>query len=644
MSDRSSSLTGRRVLRVALYGRVSSEQQAERQTIASQVAALKERVAADGLTVESESCFFDDGYSGSNLQRPALERLRDRSYAGEIDRLYVHSPDRLARKYAYQVLLLEELQRHSVEVVFLNRAIGVSPEEDLLLQMQGMIAEYERAKIVERSRRGKRHAARSGRVAVLSGAPYGYRFLGKHQGGGCAVYEVMPEHARVVQQIFSWIGYERLSIGEVCRRLQAQNVASPKGKPYWDRTTVWGILKNPAYHGQAAFGKTRVGERRPQLRTTRQQARAKSRSHSTYDTPESERIAIPVPALVDEALFAMVQEQLAENRRQNRQRKRGARYLLQGLLECGCCGYAYYGKPTSRKSAKGRVPYTYYRCVGTDAYRFGGTRICENRQVRTDPLDDAVWHDVQQLLRNPAELRQEFERRRQSSDADPSLRVQLDKQIAHQQRAVNRLIDAYENGILDRNEFEPRLSKAKERLKHLRQNVADLDQERSQAEDMAHATANLEAFATLIADNLTSADWSTRREIIRALVKSVKLEKGQVRITYRINPRPFELGPFGGRLQHCWRSAHRALRRPHIRRRPFAILRHSGLEPFLQQPKHAAIRDPVLQKRHQPFVADGVEEAPNVRIDDPVHLSRLDSYVECIQGLMLAPSRTEPVT
>jgi site-specific DNA recombinase len=465
----------RPVLRVALYGRVSSEQQAERQTIASQVAALKERVMVDGLTVEPELCFFDEGYSGSNLQRPALERLRDRAYSGEIDRLYVHSPDRLARKYAYQVLLLEELQRHGVEVVFLNHAIGTSPEEDLLLQMQGMIAEYERAKIVERSRRGKRHAAQTGRVAVLSGAPFGYRYVGKFQGGGCTAYEVMPEQARVVQQIFAWVGYDRHSIGEVCRRLKAQGVTSPKGKPYWDRTTVWGILKNPAYRGQAAFGKTRVGERRQQLRVTRQQSMSKHRAFSTYDTPESERIVIPVPALVDEALFVAVQEQLTENRRKNRQQKRGARYLLQGVLECGCCGYAYYGKPTSRKSARGRLPYTYYRCVGADAYRFGGTRVCENRQVRTDPLDAAVWQDVQQLLRNPVELRQEFERRQQSSGTDPALRVQLDKQIAHQQRAVNRLIDAYENGVLDRHEFEPRLSKAKDRLQHLRESAAELD-------------------------------------------------------------------------------------------------------------------------------------------------------------------------
>jgi site-specific DNA recombinase len=162
-------------LRVAIDARVSSDQPAQPGTIASQVGALRQRVQADGLTLEDELWFLDDGYSGSTLLRPALERLRDSAWAGGFGRLDVHAPDRLARKYAWQVLLVEELQRSGVELVFRNRTIGVSPEEDWLLPMQGMIAAYERAKLMERSRRGKRQAARRGSVNVLAGAPYGYR-------------------------------------------------------------------------------------------------------------------------------------------------------------------------------------------------------------------------------------------------------------------------------------------------------------------------------------------------------------------------------------------------------------------------------------------------------------------------------------
>src|SRR6266704_260682 len=171
---------------VAFYARVSSEAQALAHTIDSQVAALNERIAADGQQLEPDHGYVDDGCSGTNLQRPALERLRDAVASGQVERLYVHAPDRLARRHAHQALLMEEFRRAGVEVVFLNRPIGGTAEDDLLLQMQGVIAEYERAKILERSRRGRRHAAQSGSVGALTGAPFGYRYVSRVQGGGVA--------------------------------------------------------------------------------------------------------------------------------------------------------------------------------------------------------------------------------------------------------------------------------------------------------------------------------------------------------------------------------------------------------------------------------------------------------------------------
>jgi site-specific DNA recombinase len=165
-------------------------------------------------------------------------------------------------------------------------------------------------------------------LSVLSGAPYGYRYLGKYEGGGQARYEIDEAQANVVRQIFAWVGLERCSIGELCRRLQQRGIPSPRGKVYWDRTTVWAMLKNTAYVGRAQFGKTRVGPRRPRLRAQRGRALQPRRSCSSYDTSAEERISVPVPAIVDDALFAAVAEQLTENRRRQRQQKRGAKYLL----------------------------------------------------------------------------------------------------------------------------------------------------------------------------------------------------------------------------------------------------------------------------------------------------------------------------
>lgn len=193
-------------LQVALYARVSTERQAEAQTVASQVAALRERAAADGNSVDPAQEFVDDGYSGTTLVRPALERLRDLVALGGIDTLYVHSPDRLARKYAHQVLLLDEFARAGATVIFLNRALQQTPEDELLLQVQGVIAEYERAKIMERSRRGRRHAAHCGSLSALAHAPYGYRYVSKRHGAAVPAYEVVPDEAQVVRQVFAWVG------------------------------------------------------------------------------------------------------------------------------------------------------------------------------------------------------------------------------------------------------------------------------------------------------------------------------------------------------------------------------------------------------------------------------------------------------
>jgi len=192
-------------IRAAFYARVSSEQQAAAHTVESQIAALSERANDEGMPVPPERQFVDDGFSGATLIRPALDRLRDLVNVAAIDRIYVHSPDRLARNYAYQVLLLDEWRRRGVEVVFLNRPLGQSPEDDLLLQVQGIIAEYERAKIMERSRRGKKHAAQSGSLNVMSGARFGYRYVSVREGDGQARFEPVAEQERVVQQIFTWL-------------------------------------------------------------------------------------------------------------------------------------------------------------------------------------------------------------------------------------------------------------------------------------------------------------------------------------------------------------------------------------------------------------------------------------------------------
>ena len=545
-------------LRAALYARVSSDQQAKAATIESQLSAIEERSAQDNHVLDDELRFVDDGYTGSTLLRPALEQLRDVAYAGAIDILYVHSPDRLARKYAYQVLLVDEFKKAGIEVIFLNRTITESPEDELLLQVQGIIAEYERAKILERSRRGKRHAAQRGSVNVLSGAPYGYRYVSVKDTGCEARYEVVNDEAKLVAQIFEWVGRDCLSIGEVRRRLHEQKIKTKTGKDWWDRTTIWGMLKNPAYKGSAGFGKTRIGDRLPQLRPQRGQAETPRKAYSVYATPVEEQEFIPVPAIVSEELFDAVADQLAENKKRNRQGRRGAKYLLQGLLKCACCGYSYYGKPSRGGRAQGKTRrYTYYRCIGMDAYRFGGNRICENKQVRTSVLEEAVWEDVSDLLRDPQRIQQEYQRRLTDDSHESSLTIQQNEATINKlKRSIARLIDAYEDGLLTKEEFEPRVRQSKMRLARLQDEHAKLLERANEQEEVKAVVNHIDEFAEQLAEGIETLNWNDKREVIRALVKRVEIGKEDVRVVYKIGQLPFAQGPASGAsLQHCWWGA-----------------------------------------------------------------------------------------
>jgi site-specific DNA recombinase len=532
----------------AIYARVSSDQQAQAHTIDSQVAALRDRVREDGFDLSKEQEFIDDGYSGTILVRPALERLRDVVAGGALDRLYVHSPDRLARNYAYQVVLVDEFRRSGVEVIFLNRELGQSPEDDLLLQVQGMIAEYERAKIIERNRRGKRHAARSGLVSVLSCAPYGYRYVTKREGGGQARYEIDSEEARVVKQIFDWVGKERVTLREVCRRLTRAGEKTRKGKTFWDRAVIWGVLRNPTYIGEAAFGKTRTGPMRPRLRSSRGRPAQPRRAYSDFDVSRDEWITISVPSLIDKQVFEAAQEQLRENQRRARERARGVRYLLQGLILCKKCGYALSGRSMGK-----RQRYTYYRCLGTEPHRFGGYKVCDNHQVRTDLLDIAVWQEVRTLLEHPARMTEEYRRRLQPETKTKDSQIaSVEARLSKLRHGKARLIDSYTDGLIEKSEFEPRIKDIRERSTRLEEQAKELAHQASLESELRLVANSLEQFSSSVKGGLKEADWTTKRDIIRALVKRVEVEKGEVNVVFRVDPLPFDSGPPRGHMPHCW--------------------------------------------------------------------------------------------
>jgi site-specific DNA recombinase len=294
----------------AIYARVSSARQTKEQTIRSQTAALLAHAEQQGLDVPPQWVFEDEGYSGATLVRPALERLRDLVAQVPVEIVLCYAPDRLARRYAYQALLVEELARAGTEVCFLNGPAGDRPEDALLVQFQGMIAEYEKAQIIERTRRGKAHRAKAGSVNVLSGAPYGYRYVRKSDHAE-ARYELVEPQATVVRELFGRYIQDGASIADLARWLTGRQIPTRTGKARWDRSTVWGMLRNPAYAGRAAFAKTQRTDQQPRLtRRARLAGQTISRNPVTCDRPHEQWIQIAVPAIVSDETFQLAARRL----------------------------------------------------------------------------------------------------------------------------------------------------------------------------------------------------------------------------------------------------------------------------------------------------------------------------------------------
>ena len=298
----------------AIYARVSSERQKEEKTIESQTFELKEFAQAQNYVVPESWVFEDEGYSGATLARPGLERLRDLVSEGQVEMFWYKQS-----RPAEPSLRLSGAAAGGVfppgsrGSLFEGNA-GQTPEEQLLVQFQGMIAEYERAQITERCRRGKRHRAKTGLVNVLSGAPYGYRYLKKTDGSD-SCYVIDENEVPVVRQVYQWYTEEGLSLGAIARRLTEQGVPTRRGKARWERSVVWAMLRNPAYVGRAAYGKTESAERKRVTRPLRQKGGFSKHCRAHRERPPEQWIEIAVPALIAEPSFARAQERLAQNQR-----------------------------------------------------------------------------------------------------------------------------------------------------------------------------------------------------------------------------------------------------------------------------------------------------------------------------------------
>ncbi len=515
----------------ATYARVSSDKQKEDKTIESQTALIRDYAQENDYSIPTDYVLEDNGYSGDMLARPGLERLRDLAAEKHIDAVIIYCPDRLSRRYAYQVLLIEEFHKNGVEVLFIKSVKGETPEERLLLQFQGIIAEYERAQIMERSRRGKRHKAKQGCVNVLSNAPYGYKYIKKTEYANAA-YQINETEAMIVQEIFASYTQDLKAIGEIARELTQRGVLTKTGKTRWERSVIWAILRNPAYTGKAAFGKTESCQRQRITRALRQKGGFSPRSSANKERPKSEWIFIPVPPLISEEQFELAAERLRKNKQlASKNTKEYA--LLQGIAHCRECGYSYY--LTSTQTTKRKI--RYYRCFGSDDYRHENGRVCKTRPIRQDDLDELVWQQIMKLLQEPSLIESELKRRlEKSKDSNPTRKRQknLQRQLSKLQRAKDKLLDAYQEDLIKIEELRTRMEGIRQRESSLQSELESIGLQMVQKQQHAELQITIAEFLESVRENAQSLDVESRQKIARLLIKDVEIGRDSIKINHCI--------------------------------------------------------------------------------------------------------------
>ena len=510
-------------MRVAIYARVSTESQGARGTIGSQLEVLRQRIAAEGHELVAE--YRDDGCSGARLDRPGLDALRDAAEAARLDAVWCLSPDRLARMYAYQVIVIDELARHGVAVLFHDTPpLADDPQAQLLTQVQGVIAEYERAKIAERYRRGKLWRARAGEVVAWK-CPCGYRRIARCV-GRAAHLEVYEPEATIVRRIFRDYVENHLSMRQICWQLNQDRAPSPSGKAVWGVSVIGRVIRNEAYIGRTYYNRTASVFGRHPAKAKRQVMR-----------PRDQWIPIAVPAIIGEELFEAAQGVSYDNSKWSPRRAEPDHWLLRGLIKCGHCGVS-----VSCHKMRGRngTFHHYYYCHNHDPLRAGGEhRRCPERNIRADELDAFVFDRVRATMLRPDVLLtgEAAVSTRREGGSDELLATQLaglDRKIDSVAAERRRLADLYQANFIEQEELLRRGKELESRHSALtaqRQALAD------QREELAHQNRlreRIEGFAVRVRTTIDRLDFAQRQTLLRLVVDEVRVTGWQVEIRLRI--------------------------------------------------------------------------------------------------------------
>ena len=514
----------------AIYARVSSTRQQQNENIASQLAALEQYAAEHNYQVVPQHIYKDDGYSGGTVDRPALDRLRDAVAQGELEAILMLSPDRLARHFAYQYIVTEEFERAGCQVVFTNHdGFGSTPQERMMREMTGVFAEYERAQIAERCRRGRLFRARQGQLWMKE-APYGYTFLPRTE--NCPGKLIINDaEAEVARNIFAWLINEQLSTGQIARRLSQAGIRTRHGLSYWSPRTVAQIVRNTVHKGVFHYNKNQhVVPRQRQIQKLPADKGPSTPFSSRVRRPPEEWIPIPAPALIDEQTWELAQEQLRINRERAGRNNQQHDYLLRSLLVCGHCQVRLTGRAGSRLK-----PQIRYYCPRQSPLR-APLNPCPGRSVAGPMIEELVWHSVSQLLRNPQLLLEQYQLRQDQDYGTPQQREQqrLERRLAALKREEQLLLDAYQADVMDLQVLKERSQRLAEEAARLGQGLSALKQQQQEQQRQATLGATVEDFCRNLNSALDDPSFETKRRILSLVVDKIEVLDDQITIKHMI--------------------------------------------------------------------------------------------------------------
>jgi len=517
-------------MRAAIYARVSSERQEKQHTIGSQLEALRGYAAQNGMEIVEE--FTDEGYSGARLDRPALDRMRDLAERQGFEVLLTYCTDRLARKFVLQALILEELERFGVKTIFLEGGAADDPLSKLMHQITGAVAEFERAKITERYRRGKLYRARCGEI-VSPDVPFGYRKIPRRDGVP-AHAEIEEGEATVVRRIFDDYVKQNSTVRQIAKQLTLDRIPTPKGRGQWSWSGVDRILHEETYIGTYYYNRRHCVPVEGVYGKKRQRFKCTVR-------PKEEWIPISVPPIIDLATFHAAAGRARENDAFSPRNLQEGGYLLRKLVRCGRCGSSCSAL-TSKQTYGGEVHSShYYGCLRTTS-GFLKQERCSQRRIRADVLDEMMWEEVSTRLQDPAlvlEAYQDHKIHRSEKDGATEQEGKLEGQIKLANRELSRLLDAYQCGALELPELQKRRQLVNAKLNMLNREQQLLRKMAVEQKKETDIKASLTEFAALVSNSLKRISFENKQKLLRMVLDKVVVNEWKVDVHYNIPlPKP----------------------------------------------------------------------------------------------------------